>query len=39
MNKKVFIAIDTNSINKAKKIVKDTKTKKLKLVINLDWSF
>ena len=31
MNKKVFIAIDTNSINKAKKIVKDTKTKKIKI--------
>ena len=31
MNKKVFIAIDTNSINKAKKIVKDTKTKEIKI--------
>ena len=31
MNKKVFIAIDTNSINKAKKIVKDTKKKKIKI--------
>ena len=31
MNKKIFIAIDTNSINKAKKIVKDTKTKKIKI--------
>ena len=31
MNKKIFIAIDTNSVNKAKKIVKDTKTKKIKI--------
>ncbi len=31
MNKKIFIAIDTNSIHKAKKIITETKTKKLKI--------
>tara|TARA_Y100000590_G_C15493828_1_gene928888 strand:+ start:284 stop:955 length:672 start_codon:yes stop_codon:yes gene_type:complete len=31
MYKKIFIACDTNNINKAKKIIKYTKTKKLKI--------
>ena len=31
MNKKIFIAIDTNNINKAKKIIRDTKTKEIKI--------
>ena len=31
MNKKIFIAIDTNSTTKAKKIITATKTKKLKI--------
>jgi orotidine 5''-phosphate decarboxylase, subfamily 1 len=31
MNKKIFIAVDTNSVNKAKKIMRDTKTKKIKI--------
>ena len=31
MNKKIFIAIDTNNINKAKKIIRDSKTKKIKI--------
>ena len=31
MNKKIFIAIDTNSVNKAKKIIRDSKTKKIKI--------
>ena len=30
-NKKIFIACDTNNINKAKKIIKQTQTKKLKI--------
>ena len=31
MNKKIFIAVDTNSVNKAKKIIRDSKTKKIKI--------
>ena len=31
MNKKIFIAIDTNNVNKAKKIIRDSKTKKIKI--------
>ena len=31
MNKKIFVAIDTNSIPKAKRIITETKTKKLKI--------
>ena len=31
MNKKIFIAVDTNSVSKAKKIIRDTKTKKIKI--------
>ena len=31
MNKKIFIAVDTNNINKAKKIIRDSKTKKIKI--------
>ena len=31
MNKKIFIAIDTNNVNKAKKIIRDSKTKKTKI--------
>ena len=31
MNKKIFIACDTNNVSKAKKIIKDTKTDKLKI--------
>ena len=31
MNKKIFIAIDTNNVNKAKKIIRDTKTKEIKI--------
>jgi len=30
-NKKIFIACDTNSIPKVKKIIKQTQTKKLKI--------
>ena len=30
-NKKIFIACDTNNIDKAKKIIKQTQTKKLKI--------
>ena len=29
--KKLFVAIDTNSISKAKKIIKETKTNKIKI--------
>jgi len=31
MNKKIFIAVDTNNVNKAKKIIRDSKTKKIKI--------
>ena len=31
MSKKIFIACDTNNLNKVKKIIKDTQTKKLKI--------
>ncbi len=31
MNKKIFIAVDTNNIKKAKKIIRDSKTKKIKI--------
>ena len=31
MNKKIFIACDTNNISKVKKIIKLTQTKKLKI--------
>ena len=31
MNKNIFIACDTSSLRNAKKIIKDTKTKKLKI--------
>ena len=31
MNKKIFIAVDTNSVDKAKKIIRDTQTKKIKI--------
>ena len=30
-NKKIFIACDTNNINRVKKIIKETQTKKLKI--------
>ena len=29
--KKIFIAVDTNKISRAKKIIKDTQTKKIKV--------
>ena len=29
--KKIFIAIDTNKVSKAKKIIRDTQTKKIKV--------
>ena len=31
MNKKIFIAVDTNNVTKAKKIIRDSKTKKIKI--------
>ena len=31
IKKKIFIACDTNNINRAKKIIKETQTKKLKI--------
>ena len=31
MNKKIFIALDTNKFNRAKKIVENTNTSKLKI--------
>ena len=31
MNKKIFIACDTNNISKVRKIIQHTKTKKLKI--------
>ena len=31
MNKKIFIAVDTNNVKKAKKIIRDSKTKKIKI--------
>ena len=31
MNKKIFIAVDTKNVNKAKKIIRDSKTKKIKI--------
>jgi orotidine-5'-phosphate decarboxylase len=31
MNKKIFIAVDTNNVNKAKKIIRDSTTKKIKI--------
>ena len=31
MNKKIFIACDTNNLKKVKKIIRETKTKKLKI--------
>ena len=31
MNKKIFIAVDTNKISKAKKIIKETQTNKIKI--------
>ena len=30
MNKKIFIAVDTNKISKAAKIIKETQTNKIK---------
>ena len=32
MNKYIFVAVDTNSITKAKKIISETKTSKLKII-------
>ena len=31
MKNKIFIAIDTNKVSKAKKIIRDTQTKKIKI--------
>ena len=31
MNKKLFIAVDTNKISKAKKIIKETQTNRIKI--------
>ena len=36
MNKNIFIACDTSSLRNAKKIIKDTKTKKLKIGNGMD---
>ena len=36
MNKNIFIACDTTNLDQIRKIIKETKTKKLKLDINLD---
>ena len=35
MNKKIFIDIYTNNVNKAKKIIRDSKTKKIKIFDNI----
>ena len=34
--KKIFIAIDTNNISKAKKIINDTQTNKIKVGYNVN---
>ena len=31
MNKKIFIAVDTNKISRAKRIIRDTQTNKIKI--------
>ena len=31
MNKKIFIAVDTNKISKAKRIIRDTQSNKIKI--------
>ena len=38
-NKKIFIACDTNKISKVKKIIKNTKTNKLKIAYKFGLEF
>ena len=38
-NKTIFVACDTSNLNQIKKIIKDTKTNKLKIIPNLDYNF
>ena len=39
MNKKIFIAVDTKNVNKAKKIIRDSKTKKIKIGFKFGFEF
>ena len=39
MNKNIFVACDTNSITKAKKIISETKTSKLKIILKFGLQF